>query len=76
MRLRIRAFGQMGLRVLDGVTLFRNLIGGMQWADIVRFDRIKEYFRGVLVIRRREINGNVCPQCGAPLDPGAMKCNL
>ena len=50
-KLRIRAFGQMGLRVLDATTLFKKVIGGMQKADIVKFDKIKEYYRGVLVIK-------------------------
>lgn len=50
-KLRIRAFGQMGLRVSDIFTLFKELIGGMQKNDIVKFDKIKEYYRGVLVIK-------------------------
>lgn len=50
-KLRIRAFGQMGLRVLDASTLFKEVIGGMQKADIIKFDKIKEYYRGVLVIK-------------------------
>lgn len=52
-KLRIRAFGQMGLRVLDVTTLFREVIGGMQKADIVKFDKIKEYYRGILVIKAK-----------------------
>ncbi len=52
-KLRIRAFGQMGLRVLDATTLFRETIGGMQKADIVKFDRIKDYYRGLLVIKTK-----------------------
>ena len=50
-KLRVRAFGQMGLRVLDAVTLFKEVIGGMQKADIVKIDKIKEYYRGVLVLK-------------------------
>ena len=50
-KLRIRAFGQMGLRILDVTTLFKELIGGMQKADIVKFDKIKDYYRGILVIK-------------------------
>lgn len=50
-KLRVRSFGQMGLRILDAVTLFKEVIGGMQQADIVKFDKIKEYYRGVLVIK-------------------------
>lgn len=50
-KLRIRAFGQMGLRILDAPTVFRELIGGMQLADIIKFNKIKEYYRGILVIK-------------------------
>ena len=50
-KLRIRAFGQMALKVLDASTLFKELIGGMQKDDIVKFDKIKEYYRGILVIK-------------------------
>lgn len=52
-KLRVRAFGQMGLRVLDGVTLFKKLIGGMQRGDIVKFAKIKEFYRGILVIKAK-----------------------
>lgn len=50
-KLRIRAFGQMGLRIIDATALFKEVIGGMQKADIVKFDKIKEYYRGILVIK-------------------------
>lgn len=52
-KLRIRAFGQMGLKVLDVTTLFKEVIGGMQKADIVKFDKVKEYYRGILVIKAK-----------------------
>lgn len=52
-KLRVRAFGQMGLKVLDATTLFKEIIGGMQKADIVKFDKIKEYYRGVLAIKAK-----------------------
>lgn len=52
-KLRIRAFGQMGLRVHDVTTLFKEVIGGIQKADIVKFDKIKEYYRGILVIKAK-----------------------
>ena len=50
-KLRIRSFGQMGLRILDAATMFKELIGGMQKNDVVKFDKIKEYYRGVLVVK-------------------------
>ena len=52
-RMRVRAFGQMGVRVKDVRALFTQLIGGMQQADVVKFDKIKEYYRGILVIKAK-----------------------
>lgn len=52
-RLRIRAFGQMGLRVADCSTMFAALIGGMQQNDVVKFDRVKDFYRGILVIKAK-----------------------
>ncbi|MDE6026205.1 MAG: SPFH domain-containing protein [Lachnospiraceae bacterium] len=52
-KLRIRAFGQMGLKVFDVTTLFKEVIGGLQKADIVKLDKIKEYYRGILVIKAK-----------------------
>ncbi len=52
-KLRVRAFGQMGLKAKDVITLFKELIGGMQKSDIVKFDKIKEYYRGIIVIKAK-----------------------
>lgn len=52
-KLRIRAFGQMGIRVRDAVVLFREVTGGLQKADIVKFDKIKEYYKGILIIKAK-----------------------
>ena len=43
----------MGLKVLDVTTLFKEIIGGMQKNDIVKFDKIKEYYRGILVMKAK-----------------------
>lgn len=50
-KLRVRAFGQMGVRVIDPVTMFKEIIGGMQRSEIVKMDKIKEYYRGILVVK-------------------------
>lgn len=54
-KLRIRAFGQMGLKLVDYTSFFQELIGGMQQADLVKFDKIKEFYRGILVIKVKSI---------------------
>lgn len=54
-KLRIRAFGQMGLKLHNYSTFFQELIGGMQQADLVKFDKITEFYRGLLVIKVKSI---------------------
>lgn len=48
-KLRIRAYGQMGLRIFDPVLFFRSAIGGMQPGDLVRMEKLKEYYRGLMI---------------------------
>lgn len=50
-RLRIRAFGQMGLKLSDYATFLRELIGVMKPSEIVSFDKLQLFFRGVTVQR-------------------------
>ncbi|MCL1822638.1 MAG: SPFH domain-containing protein [Oscillospiraceae bacterium] len=50
-RLRIRAFGQMGLKLKDYGVFLRELIGVMKPSEMIQFDNILEYFRGVIVQR-------------------------
>lgn len=54
-RLHIRAFGNMGLKLIDYESFFKELIGGMQQDDLVRFDKIKDFYRGLLVIKVKSI---------------------
>ena len=54
-KLRIRAFGQMGLKLMDYTSFFKELIGGMRQDDLVKFDKIKEFYRGLLVIKVKSI---------------------
>ncbi len=50
-KLRIRAFGQMAVKILDPVRLFKEVVGGMPMSDLVRLDKVKDYFKGILVIK-------------------------
>ena len=45
----------MGLRIMDVARLFRELIGGMQKDELVKFDKIKDYYRGILVIKAKSV---------------------
>lgn len=57
-KLRVRAFGQMGLKVLDSVQILRQIIGAMQKSDVIKFDKVKDYFRGLLVIKAKSAIAN------------------
>lgn len=54
-KLRVRAFGQMGVRILDAATFFKEVIGGMQKDDIVKVDKAKEYYRRILVVKVKSV---------------------
>lgn len=48
-KLRIRAFGQMSLRIDDYLAFFSELIGGLNPSEIVQYEKVLDYFRGMLV---------------------------
>lgn len=50
-RLRIRAFGQMGMKIINVKDFITNIIGTMNPSDVVRFDKVLDYYRGILVNR-------------------------
>ena len=47
--LHIRAFGSLGLRLLDCVQFLEELIGVLEPSQIVRFDKLKDYFKSFIV---------------------------
>lgn len=54
-KLRIRAFGTMGIKLLDPTTFFKELIGGMNPSEIVQFDKLEEFYRGILVLKVKSL---------------------
>ena len=48
-KLRIRAFGQLGLRIDDYLAFFGELVGAMNPKEFVQFEKVVDYFRGMLV---------------------------
>lgn len=54
-KLRIRAFGQMGIKLLDPTVFFKELIGGMNPSEIVQYDKIIEFYRGILVLKVKSL---------------------
>lgn len=50
-RLRVRAFGQFGMRVSDFRVFLTELIGALGDNDIVKYDTVISYFKGVTVTK-------------------------
>ena len=50
-KLRIRAFGQVGLKLRDYRTFVTQLIGGMGQNNIVRYDLINNYYKAIVVTK-------------------------
>jgi membrane protease subunit (stomatin/prohibitin family) len=54
-RMRVRAFGQMGLRIVDYRVFLTELIGSVGDYQIVKFDNVMNYFKGLLVNKVKTI---------------------
>ena len=50
-RLRVRSFGQCALKVCSSKDLLQKLIGSLEASEMVRFNSLIEYFKGVLVTK-------------------------
>ncbi|NLP17264.1 MAG: SPFH domain-containing protein [Clostridiales bacterium] len=54
-RLRVRAFGQLGLKIENYTLFISELIGSMNQADVVKYDKILNYYKGVLISKIKTI---------------------
>ena len=48
-RLHIRAFGQMGIKLADCAQFLRELVGVLEPSQMVRFDKLQAYFKGLVI---------------------------
>ncbi|NLJ17010.1 MAG: SPFH domain-containing protein [Clostridiales bacterium] len=58
-KLRVRAFGQMGMKVNDYALFLRELIGVMSPREMVRIDNIASYFKGLIIQKMKSIIAEV-----------------
>lgn len=54
-KLRIRAFGQLGMKITDYTVFLRELIGVVSANEIIKYDRIMDFFKGVLIQKMKTI---------------------
>ncbi|MFD0682274.1 MULTISPECIES: SPFH domain-containing protein [unclassified Paenibacillus] len=58
-RLRVRAFGQFGIRISDYRVFLTELIGAVGDDQIVKYDTVIGYFKGVTVTKVKTIIANI-----------------
>lgn len=54
-KLNVRAFGQMGLRVSDVEAVFKHLIGAIPQGDLVKYAKIKDHYLGILSVKVKSL---------------------
>lgn len=54
-KLRIRAFGQVGMKVDDYRVFLTELIGAMNPLEVVNYNKMLNYFKGVLVMKVKSL---------------------
>ncbi|MDQ6423121.1 SPFH domain-containing protein [Paenibacillus sp. LHD-117] len=57
-RLRVRAFGQFGMRISDFRVFLTELIGAVGDHDVVKYDTIISYFKGITVTKIKTLIAN------------------
>lgn len=58
-RLRVRAFGQLGLKINDYSLFITELIGSMNQAEIVKYDKILDFYKGILISKVKTIIADI-----------------
>lgn len=58
-RLRVRAFGQFAIKISDYRVFLTELIGAMGDSQIVKYDLVIKYFKGVIVTKVKTIISNI-----------------
>ncbi len=58
-RLRVRAFGQLGIRIRDYRAFLTELIGAVGDNQVVKYDVVIKYFRGVIVNKLKTIISDI-----------------
>jgi len=58
-RLRVRAFGQFGIKISDYRVFITELIGALGDSQIVKYDIVIKYFKGVIVTKIKTILSDI-----------------
>lgn len=50
-RLRVRAFGQLGVKIQDAGLFLKELIGSIAQTEMVRYDKVISFFKGLVITK-------------------------
>lgn len=58
-KLRVRAFGQFGLKIVNYSLFFTELIGSMNLYDIIKYDKVLDFYKGLLITKVKSVIADV-----------------
>jgi membrane protease subunit (stomatin/prohibitin family) len=58
-KLRVRAFGQFGLRIVNYPLFFTELIGSMNLYDIVKYEKVLDFYKGLLITKVKTVIADI-----------------
>lgn len=58
-KLRVRAFGQFGVKIGDCALFFTELIGSMNALDIIKYEKVIDFYKGLLVTKVKSIVADI-----------------
>ncbi len=58
-KLRVRAFGQFGLKIVDYSLFFTELIGSMNLYDIIKYDKVLDFYKGLLITKVKTVIADI-----------------
>ena len=50
-RIRVRSFGQCGIKVKNSALLLQNVIGSLELSELISFNYLSNYFKGILITK-------------------------
>jgi len=58
-KLRVRAFGQFGLKIVDYTLFFTELIGSMNLCDVIKYEKVLEFYKGLLITKVKSVIADI-----------------
>lgn len=58
-KLRVRAFGQFGIKIANCPLFFTELIGSMNASDVIKYEKVVDFYKGLLITKIKSIVADI-----------------